>query len=153
MVENKRRLNVLVIELTKEEIKRIDINTKKGKRVPIHRLQEQEVIDKYDKKCWICGRKYDKPRQFKFHHKDGNPANTQVPNFILLCSGCHDEVHGQSEVQVKEYKIKMKNKVITNPKKKPEQSKKTDDFGVRSPFSNLKPKTIFDPNYFIRDKP
>lgn len=151
MVENKRRLNSLVNVLTKNEIKRI--GTKKEKREPIHRQQEQDVIDKCDKKCWICGRKYDKPRQFKFHHKDGNPANTQVPNLILLCSGCHDEVHGKSEVQVKEYKIKIKNNNINVKKKKPAHSKKNDDYLIGPLFGSLKIRPTFDPNYFIRNRP
>ena len=52
-------------------------------------------------KCELCGASewMDKPIVLELHHKDFNHYNSNLDNLQILCSNCHMQVHGYSNVR------------------------------------------------------
>lgn len=43
--------------------------------------------------CQICSKRVYKSRHGHVHHIDGNKANNDIENLVLLCSSCHEKIH------------------------------------------------------------
>ena len=79
--------------------------TTKGKRVAPSTAQEQRVIDKCNRKCVVCGKKYDEDTgDFQTHHVNGDRSKTTVSNLVLLCHSCHKKIHSDANSDLKDYK-------------------------------------------------
>lgn len=83
--------------------------TTKGKRVAPSTNQGKDVIDNCNRKCVVCGKKYDEDNDdFQIHHVNGDRSKTSVSNMVLLCHSCHKKIHRKANVKLKEYKIDSK---------------------------------------------
>lgn len=82
---------------------------RKIKREPISQSQKEAVLDKYNHKCAICGKPYDKD-DFEFHHIDGDRSNSRTTNLVLLCHRCHKKVTTLANAKLRDYKVEMKRK-------------------------------------------
>lgn len=57
---------------------------------------EQEILYRADLQCCVCNR-----RGAHIHHIDGNPANNDFDNLVLLCFQHHDEVEKKGGIRRK----------------------------------------------------
>jgi len=81
----------------------------KGKREAPTSSQGIVVVDKYNRKCAICDKRYDKdPGDFEIHHINGDRSKARIDNLVLLCLSCHKRVHTHARVKLKEYKDRNK---------------------------------------------
>ncbi len=57
---------------------------------------KESVLAKAKYRCVICGREYaEDDRIFDFHHVNGSPKETNGRNLVLVCVGCHRDIHRQ----------------------------------------------------------
>ena len=69
--------------------------------IPASRLRRILIRDGYKEEvCERCGLKewMGKPIPLELHHKDFNHYNNNLDNLQILCSNCHMQVHGYSNV-------------------------------------------------------
>jgi len=56
----------------------------------------RRALDYYDNQCSLCGyKKY--PQVLHVHHIDGDRANSNIENLIILCPTCHTEKHFENK--------------------------------------------------------
>ncbi|MBK7380497.1 MAG: HNH endonuclease [Ignavibacteriales bacterium] len=76
----------------------------------------QEVIERYDSKCFICG-----SRQFLTAHHikpRSEGGSHDLRNLVCLCNNCHDNVEGESwEFILESKETKDEEKIISKIKK------------------------------------
>jgi len=61
----------------------------KSKRDIISIEKREDILNKFDNKCFLCGR----DEGLHIHHKDNNPQNNGSDNLVVLCGVCHKKVH------------------------------------------------------------
>ena len=74
------------------------------KYISASRLRNILIRDGYkEKKCERCGLSewMGQPIPLELHHKDLNHYNNNLDNLQILCSNCHTQVHGYSNVSKK----------------------------------------------------
>ena len=49
-----------------------------------------KILFEADRTCCVCR---DRGKQVQIHHVDGNPANNEINNLIVLCLDCHSQAH------------------------------------------------------------
>jgi hypothetical protein len=111
------------------EKKRVDSGERKKKeRISPDDAQGKEVVRKCKAKCDMCGLSYTDPHQFAIHHINGDPEITVTRNLTLLCSNCHNGIHGSVDSQIKDYKNNQKTAVggKQDPPKKSSKPKKVE---------------------------
>ncbi|KAF5087784.1 hypothetical protein DSECCO2_45550 [anaerobic digester metagenome] len=109
MVINETKRESYVKRLFLGEKKRVDSGERKKKeRISPDDAQGKEIVRKYKAKCDVCSLPYTDPHQFAIHHINGDPEITITRNLTLLCSNCHNGIHGTVDSQIKDYKNNQK---------------------------------------------
>ena len=118
---NDKKRSYYVERLFIGEKKRVDSGKgEKKERISPDDAQGKEVVRRCKAKCDICGLSYMDPHQFAIHHINGDPEITAVQNLTLLCSNCHNSIHGSVNSRIKDYMNEQKRTVGRNqntPKK------------------------------------
>lgn len=73
-----------------------------SKSIPASRLRNYLIRDGYKEcKCERCGNTewMGQPIPLELHHKDFNHYNNNLDNLQILCSNCHMQVHGYSNIK------------------------------------------------------
>ncbi|NOZ47317.1 MAG: DUF262 domain-containing protein [Chlorobi bacterium] len=77
-------------------------------KYPLNELDDRRQISDEEKiaifarkqKCELCGIYFNDYKEAEYHHKkryiDG--GKTEIENIMILCSKCHDEIHGKAEI-------------------------------------------------------
>lgn len=105
MAVNETKRESYVKRLFVGEKKRVDSGERKKKeRISPDDAQGKEIVRIYKAECDVCGLPYTDPHQFAIHHINGDPNITVTRNLTLLCSNCHNGIHGSVDSQIKDYK-------------------------------------------------
>lgn len=75
-------------ELREEAERRIYGNVKR-KRISLTEEEKDNIFDKFNNECSVCGR----TEGLHIHHKDENPSNNRINNLTVLCGVCHKKIH------------------------------------------------------------
>lgn len=112
MTNKKPGRDYFVDRLYKGELKRIKSGERKKKeRIDPDSAQGKDVIQKCKGKCVLCDSLYTvDPHTFAIHHINGNPQDTQTRNLTLMCSNCHNSIHGEVDKKTRNYKASTSNK-------------------------------------------
>ncbi len=80
------------------------------KKYPLAELDEKRQISDEDKiavfaknpRCQICNKPFKDYKEPEYHHKTryADGGKTEIPNIMILCSKCHDEVHGKISIEL-----------------------------------------------------
>ena len=117
-----------VKRLLRGEKKRVDSGKgKKEERISPDDAQGKEIVRKCKAKCDVCSLPYTDPHKFNVHHIDGEPDNTLTRNLTLLCSNCHNSIHGRVDSLIKDYKNTQKKAgvAMASAQRKPAKQQKT----------------------------
>lgn len=60
------------------------------------------IFDRKRRKCELCGLKFKDYKEAEYHHKDrySDGGKSRIENIMLLCSKCHDRIHGKVKIEV-----------------------------------------------------
>lgn len=83
-----------------ESIKLIPTSVDKKYRNTIPNRLRDEIHERDDNKCQICGTSND----LQIHHIDQNPANNDLSNLASICYRCHKNIHKQNSKKHKNNK-------------------------------------------------
>lgn len=66
---------------------------------------KNELIKRYGKRCWICGRKFNTNKKLQLHHilKWCEKHETNISNTSILCEKCHKNLHKYEKIDKKRY--------------------------------------------------
>ncbi|WP_332450098.1 HNH endonuclease signature motif containing protein [Methanoculleus sp.] len=123
---NEAKIESYVNQLFTGEKKRVDAGERKKKeRISPEDSQGKEIVRRCNAKCDGCDLPYTDPHKFNIHHIDGDPSNPLTPNLTLLCSNCHNTIHGRVNNQIKNYRLTQKQTGAgkTNVRKAPAKPK------------------------------
>jgi hypothetical protein len=62
--------------------------------------EEKIAIFAKQQKCELCGVEFKDYKEAEYHHKKryADGGKTEIGNIMILCSKCHDEIHGNTEI-------------------------------------------------------
>ncbi len=62
--------------------------------------EEKNAIFAKKQQCELCGVEFKDYKEAEYHHKTryADGGKTEIGNIMILCSKCHDEIHGKSEI-------------------------------------------------------
>lgn len=126
MTINKTKFDQYVDRLYKARIKRDKNGIKStGKRIKPNEPQGIDVIRQCQEICVICNQKYSikDHENFEIHHVDGDRANTDTKNLVLICHLHHKQIHNKANSE-------FRNWVNTHQNKIKEQKTQPDQFQI-----------------------
>ena len=73
---------------------------------PNRKAVKTELIKRYGKRCWLCGRKFSTRKKLELHHiiKWCDYHETNTLNTSLLCEECHKNLHYNEKKNPELYK-------------------------------------------------
>jgi hypothetical protein len=129
---------------------------KQKKRVTPTKSEKNEVWDRQNGNCYVCGKKLS-PTTSEYHHKDGDRSNWRLSNIALVCSECHKKETNKQRVKKVQEKRREHEAKESNPlgfggglfgSPNPRMTKKPDLFGggdiFGAPKKSRKKKGLFD---------
>ena len=114
MTINKTKFDQYVDRLYKARIKRDKNGIKStGKRIKPNEPQGIDVIRQCQEICVICNQKYSikDHENFEIHHVDGDRANTDTKNLILICHLHHKQIHNKANSEFRNWVNTHQNKI------------------------------------------
>lgn len=77
------------------------------------RYLKAEIRSRDSHECQCCGENVYRSKRGHVHHIDGNKQNCDKINLVLVCSTCHNAIHGRNNMtssKIEEFKYRLGNK-------------------------------------------